>query len=186
MTSKLPVAAALLCLLSGVKALEIDKSDGGYKDLLISINQDVPYNETISLLRSSSQFLHRATNGLVYFKHVTINFPNTWPKRSSARRLSSSSFEKSDVRVDVPGSPAKERPFTRQLRPCGKPGDYIQLSPTFLAELNGSTTNTFENPAYVFVHEWAHYRYGVFDEYGRRDDDKYPITYCDGKNVMNT
>ncbi|KAH8031909.1 hypothetical protein HPB51_022107 [Rhipicephalus microplus] len=73
-----------------VNTLEIDKTDGGYKDLLISINQDVPYNETIV--------------------------------------------------------------------------ENIKAS-------------------YVFVHEWAHFRYGVFDEYGRRDDDKYPLTYCDGKEV---
>ncbi|KAL1420445.1 hypothetical protein MTO96_024269 [Rhipicephalus appendiculatus] len=236
MASPLPVAAALLCLLSGVKSLVIDKSDGGYKDLLISINRDVPYNETIvenikacnilqismvildyatgaysrlqqpkltlgrirrginvhtrrplqSLLRSSSDFLHLATNGRVYFKHVTIDFPNTWPKRSNARRVSSSSFEKSDVRVDLPGSPAEEQPFTKQSRLCGAPGDYIKLTPTFLAELNASTTKTFRNPAYVFVHEWAHYRYGVFDEHGSRDDDKHPVTYCeDGKVKLN-
>lgn len=188
MASKLPVAAALLCLLSGVKTLQIDKIDGGYKDLLISINKDVPYNETIadnikSLLRSSSDFLHLATNGRVYFKHVTIDFPNTWPKRSNARRVSSNSFEKSDVRVDLPGSPAEERPFTKQSRLCGKPGDYIQLTPTFLAELNASTTKTFRNTAYMFVHEWAHYRYGVFDEHGSRDDDKHPVTYCEDRKV---
>lgn len=29
------------------------------------------------------------------------------------------------------------------------------------------------------MHEWAHYRYGVFDEYGSRDNDKYPMTYCE-------
>ncbi|KAK8782515.1 hypothetical protein V5799_016143 [Amblyomma americanum] len=41
--------------------------------------------------------------------------------------------------------------------------------------------------AYVFVHEWAHYRYGVFDEYGSQDDDKYPLTYChDGKVKLNS
>ncbi|KAL3221388.1 hypothetical protein MRX96_005118 [Rhipicephalus microplus] len=167
MASRLAVAAALLCLLSCVKSLTVDKSDGGYKDLLISIHKDVPYNETIvenikSLLRSSSDFLHRATNGRVYFKHVMINFPNTWPKRSSARSVSSSWFDKSDR------------------------GDYIKLTPTFVAELNASTAKTFRNPAYVFVHEWAHYRYGVFDEHGWRDDEKYPRTYCeDGKVKLN-
>ncbi|KAL3195115.1 hypothetical protein MRX96_045761, partial [Rhipicephalus microplus] len=185
MASRLPVAAAMMCLLICVSTLEIDKSDGGYRDLLISINKDVPYNETIvenvkSLLRSSSHFLHRATNGLVYFKHVAINFPSTWPKRSSARRLSSSLFEKGDVRIDLPAeSQEQERPFTKQWKLCGKPGEYIKVTPTFLAELNDSTTKTFGNPAYVFVHEWAHYRYGVFDEHGWRDDEKYPLTYCE-------
>ncbi|KAH6933999.1 hypothetical protein HPB50_019392 [Hyalomma asiaticum] len=188
MSSQMLVVAALLCLLRPVTNLEVDKTDGGYKDLLVSISKDVPYNESIvenikSLLNSSSTFLHVATNGRVYFKSVTIDFPNTWPKRSAARSVSSSSFEKSDVRVDVPGSSAEERPFTRQSRPCGKPGDYIQLTPTFLAELNGTARRTFENPAYVFVHEWAHYRYGVFDEYGSLGDDRYPVTYCEGDKV---
>ncbi|KAH8020812.1 hypothetical protein HPB51_005046 [Rhipicephalus microplus] len=148
----MPVATALLCLLICVSTLEIDKSDGGYRDLLISINKNVPYNETIvvnikSLLRSSSQFLHRATNGLVYFKHVTIDFANTWPKRNSARRLSSSLFEKGDVRIDLPAeSQEQERPFTKHWKLCGKPAEYITVTPTFLAELNDSTTKTFGNP----------------------------------------
>lgn len=29
----------------------------------------------------------------------------------------------------------------------------------------------------VFVHEWAHYRYGVFDEYGRAGHPNYPLFY---------
>ncbi|XP_070396062.1 calcium-activated chloride channel regulator 1-like [Dermacentor albipictus] len=33
------------------------------------------------------------------------------------------------------------------------------------------------------VHEWAHYRYGVFDEYGNAEDKRYPLTYCDGRKV---
>ncbi|KAH7940393.1 hypothetical protein HPB51_028739 [Rhipicephalus microplus] len=169
MASRLPVAAAMMCLLICVSTLEIDKSDGGYRDLLISINKDVPYNETIvenvktrgmlcksshdhneksgACSRSSSHFLHRATNGLVYFKHVAINFPNTWPKRSSARHLSSSLFEKGDVRIDLPAeSQEQERPFTKQCKLCGKPGEYIKVTPTYLAELNDSTTKTFGNP----------------------------------------
>ncbi|KAL3221393.1 hypothetical protein MRX96_005123 [Rhipicephalus microplus] len=191
MASRMHVATALLCLIISVSTLEIDKSDGGYSDLLISINKDVPYNETIvvnikKLLRNSSFFLHHATDGLVYFKHVTINFPSTWPERSSARRLSATLFDKSDVRIDLPAkSPKQELAFTKQSTSCGKPGEYIQLAPTFLTELDDSTTKTFGNPAYVFVHEWAHYRYGVFDEYGHRDDDKYPLIICEYNRVIS-
>lgn len=29
----------------------------------------------------------------------------------------------------------------------------------------------------VFVHEWAHYRYGVFDEYGTPGDPEFPLFY---------
>ncbi|XP_077496432.1 calcium-activated chloride channel regulator 1-like [Amblyomma americanum] len=192
MAGRLPIATAVFCLVMNAASLEIDTGDGGYKELLIAIHKDVPYNESIvtnlkELLQSSSEFLHRATNGRVYFKHVTIHFPNTWPKRSSARSLSSSSFDKSDVRVRLPQSAEEDRPFTRQSRPCGQQGDFIQIPPSFLAELRASTTAKYINPAYVLVHEWAHYRYGVFDEYGTQGDQEFPLTYCrDGKVRLNS
>ncbi|KAL3195121.1 hypothetical protein MRX96_045767 [Rhipicephalus microplus] len=94
-------------------------------------------------------------------------------------------FEKSDVRIVLPAkSEEQERPFTKQSILCGKPGEYIQLASTFLTELHDSTTKTFGNPAYVFVHEWAHYRYGVFDEHGGQDEEKYPRTYCEEDPVI--
>ena len=39
----------------------------------------------------------------------------------------------------------------------------------------------------VFVHEWAKYRYGVFEEYGYPGDDRYPMFYYDklGLTVPN-
>ncbi|XP_075526813.1 calcium-activated chloride channel regulator 1-like [Dermacentor variabilis] len=38
----------------------------------------------------------------------------------------------------------------------------------------------------MFVHQWAHFRYGVFDEYGCHDDNQYPLTYChSGKVKLN-
>ena len=31
--------------------------------------------------------------------------------------------------------------------------------------------------AKVFLHEWAHYRYGVFEEYGYSGDSQVPYSY---------
>uniref|UniRef100_A0A6M2CHG6 Putative calcium activated chlorine channel n=1 Tax=Rhipicephalus microplus TaxID=6941 RepID=A0A6M2CHG6_RHIMP len=188
MAGVLSIATALVCLLSHASPLEIDTSDGGYKDIWVSISEDVPYNESIvenikDLFRSSSEFLHKATNGRVYFKHVTIEVPKTWPKRATARALSSGFFEKSDIRVDQPSAPHGDKPFTMQKRRCGEPGDFIQVTPGFLAAVGSSTVKTLVNPAYVMVHEWAHYRYGVFDEYGSKDDSRFPLTYCHGDKV---
>ncbi|KAH7975633.1 hypothetical protein HPB52_003928 [Rhipicephalus sanguineus] len=98
------------------------------------------------LFRSSSKFLHKATNGRVYFKHVTIEVPKTWPKRASARALSSGFFEKSDVRVDQPSALHGDKPFTMQKRRCGEPGDFIQLTPAFLATIGNSTAKKLVNP----------------------------------------
>ncbi|KAK8763692.1 hypothetical protein V5799_033695, partial [Amblyomma americanum] len=181
-------AAALLFLLSTAASLNIDTSDGGYREVWVSISESVPPNQSIidnikALFRSSSEFLHKATNGRVYFKQVTIEVPKTWPKRSSARALSSNAFDKSDVRIDMPTKQYGDKPFTHQVKPCGQPGDFIQLTPGFLATLTNSTAKRSINPAYVFVHEWAHFRYGVFDEYGSLNDSRYPLTYCHREKV---
>ncbi|KAH9363961.1 hypothetical protein HPB48_022774 [Haemaphysalis longicornis] len=87
-----------------------------------------------TLFKSSSEFLHKATNGRVYFKKVTIELPYTWPKRTSAQPVSESLFEKSDVRVDVPIKARGDRPFTKQVKECGEAGDFIHLTPGFLAQ----------------------------------------------------
>ncbi|XP_075526811.1 calcium-activated chloride channel regulator 1-like [Dermacentor variabilis] len=183
MPSTLAAVVCLFCVLRAATAVEIDTSDGGYTNLVVAIDKDVPYNESIienikALLQSSSEFLHRATGGRVYFKRVVIDIPHTWPERKNAWKIPWNTFHRSDVRVSLSSSTRAKHPFTKQVKPCGHRGEFIQLSSEFLAELNASTTAKYTNPAYVFVHEWAHYRYGVFDEYGSRDDDRNPLTYC--------
>nr|XP_037272951.1 calcium-activated chloride channel regulator 2-like [Rhipicephalus microplus] len=178
----------LIWFASSAASLEIDTSDGGYTNLLVSINRDVPYDESIIkdikvLFAASSKFLHRATNGRVYFKQVTIEAPSTWPARKEARNVSSSFFEQSDIRIDLPGEPHWDRPFTQQLRPCGQPGDFIQLTPGFLAKYRNSTTSRLDNSVYTLAHEWAHFRYGVFDEYACDGDSQHPLTYCNSGKV---
>ncbi|XP_065281757.1 calcium-activated chloride channel regulator 1-like isoform X2 [Dermacentor albipictus] len=184
---------AFVSLLVNVAALVIDKSDGGYKDMLISIHDDVQPDEAIVenlkvVLRASSEFLHRATNGRVYFRHVIIDFPVTWPKRRGARGVSSKFFTLSDVRIENP-APADDVPvFAKPSRRCGQRGKFIELSSSFFANLKPSATETFKSAAYAFVHAWAKFRYGVFEEYGSIYDDDYPFTYCtpDGKVTLNS
>ncbi|KAH8031911.1 hypothetical protein HPB51_022109 [Rhipicephalus microplus] len=190
MMRKERLVVILIWFASSAASLEIDTSDGGYTNLLVSINRDVPYDESIIkdikvLFAASSKFLHRATNGRVYFKQVTIEAPSTWPARKEARNVSSSFFEQSDIRIDLPGEPHWDRPFTQQLRPCGQPGDFIQLTPGFLAKYRNSTTSRLDNSVYTLAHEWAHFRYGVFDEYACDGDSQHPLTYCNsGKNRL--
>ncbi|XP_075729236.1 calcium-activated chloride channel regulator 3A-1 isoform X2 [Rhipicephalus microplus] len=183
MMRKQCLVVILIWFASSAASLEIDTSDGGYTNLLVSINRNVPYDESIIedikvLFTASSKFLHQATNGRVYFKQVTIEAPSTWPARKEARNMSSSFFEQSDIRIGLPGEPHWDRPFTQQLRPCGQPGDFIQLTPGFLAKCRNSTTSRLDNSVYKLVHEWAHFRYGVFDEYNCDGDSQYPLTYC--------
>ena len=39
------------------------------------------------------------------------------------------------------------------------------------------------NAAKVMLHEWAHYRYGVFDEYGYPYDEKFNYTFSNVNGV---
>ncbi|XP_077547780.1 calcium-activated chloride channel regulator 1-like [Haemaphysalis longicornis] len=185
----LVVATALLSFLRAASSIQIDVADGGYEDILVSVSTDVPYNESIvenimALFQSSSEFLHQATHGRVYFKKVTIELPITWPKRASARPISESTFTKADVRVEMPTGACGDKPFTVQVDDCGKPGEFIQVTPGFLAQTQNTAARSNLHAAYVFVHEWAHFRYGVFDEYGSPSDSKYPLTYCIGEKVF--
>jgi len=43
----------------------------------------------------------------------------------------------------------------------------------------GTLKEMFGPPGQVFVHEWAKYRYGVFEEHGYPGDDRYPMFYYD-------
>ena len=63
-------------------------------------------------------------------------------------------------------------PYTHQSRGCGQPGDYISLPHTFLS------ANDSRNISHVrtFVHLWAKYRYGIFDQSGYSGDLLYPRT----------
>ncbi|XP_070397186.1 calcium-activated chloride channel regulator 1-like isoform X1 [Dermacentor albipictus] len=107
-----------------------------------------------------------------------MEFPNTWPHRITARSEPKYLFSKSDVRVEALKSGHKGGSFSTKLRRrCGQRGDFIRVSPDVLAELN-TTKEALNDATYAFVNEWAHYRYGVFYEYGRLGHNKYPLSYC--------
>ncbi|XP_077498139.1 calcium-activated chloride channel regulator 1-like [Amblyomma americanum] len=183
-TALLLVAAASLLCSSPSHGLRIDRAIGSYEDIVVAIHPSVKPDDRIienikALFRSASTFLHRATRGLVHFGSVTIAIPETWPMRSTASNTTASLFPVADVHVEPENPQYGDRPYTLQPRGCGERGEYIHLTPRFLADMNGSIADTYGSPAYQLVHEWAHYRYGVFDEYGDPESHRYPSLYCE-------
>ncbi|XP_077547787.1 calcium-activated chloride channel regulator 1-like [Haemaphysalis longicornis] len=180
------VITALVIAAAGT--IHIDTTDGGYEGVTVSIHHSVPFNEAIvenlkEMFRAASIFLHHATNGSVYFKSIRIEFPISWPKRDHARAVSSNSYERSDVRINLPTETTGDAPFTEYPGICGEIGYFIQLTPRFLAQTRNMTAGGSDFTAYVFVHEWAHLRYGVFDEFGSLGDAAYPPLYCQNGSV---
>ena len=93
-------------------------------------------------------------------------------------------FEDGNIRVDTKSGVYGNSPFTIQTGSCGEEGEYIQISEPFLSEYE-SMNQTFGPLGQVFVHEWAKYRYGVFEEFGYPGDAKYPMFYYKAQWTSN-
>ncbi|XP_078416856.1 calcium-activated chloride channel regulator 1-like isoform X3 [Cetorhinus maximus] len=143
--------------------------NNGYRDIVIAINPGIQHNEELieniqEIVSEASFYLHRATKQQVYFADVKILLPQSWPvSSSSVHRPTSESYEKADVIIAEPHLKHGDDPYTLQYGGCGEKGRYIHFTPNFI--LNSSLTQNYGSKGRVFVHEWAHLQWGVFDEY---------------------
>lgn len=82
------------------------------------------------------------------------------------------------------GNMFNNNPYTEQYGQCGQPGKLIHLSKDLF--LNNSDTNNNSSKFHtgnLILHEWAHYRYGLFDEHGYRNDKYHPISIQDSEST---
>uniref|UniRef100_F7DX63 VWFA domain-containing protein n=1 Tax=Ornithorhynchus anatinus TaxID=9258 RepID=F7DX63_ORNAN len=129
-----------LHLLQEVKG-SIQLNNNGYDGIAIAINPNIPEDKNIiqnikDMVTEASTYLFHATGKRVYFRNVSILIPLTWTQRPEYLTPRLESYDKADVIVADPYLKYGNDPYTLQYRPCR-----------------------------VFVHEWAHLRWGVFDEY---------------------
>ncbi|NXA31615.1 CLCA1 regulator, partial [Eudromia elegans] len=140
----------------------------GYEDLVIAINPRVPEDANIientkAMITSASKYLFEATTHRFFFKSVKIIIPKTWKKSTNYSRVKTESYNKADVIIADPFLKYGDDPYTLQYGGCKDQGRYIHFTPNFL--LKSSLLNVYGDRGRVFVHEWAHLRWGVFDEY---------------------
>lgn len=128
------------------------------------------------LLDQSSLSLWKALAGSAYFKSVTVVVPAAWRDSSCGVSIRSPSpstpFAEADILVGKPGPLAGYFPRAEQASQCGGPGSLIDLPHTFM-----TGRNVTEAAARRFVHEWAKFRYGIFDDMGFAGDALYPAYY---------
>ncbi|XP_075793242.1 calcium-activated chloride channel regulator 1-like isoform X2 [Pelodiscus sinensis] len=142
--------------------------NGGYEDIVIAINPELPEDENIikniqAMVKEASNYLFNATKQRVFFKAVKIIIPLHWQSKTEYLNVKTESYDKADVIVADPFLKYGDDPYTLQYGGCGGKGRYIHFTPNFL--LNDNLQNIYGSRAKVFVHEWAHLRWGVFDEY---------------------
>ncbi|XP_035882272.1 calcium-activated chloride channel regulator 2 isoform X3 [Phyllostomus discolor] len=160
---------------------EVQLQDNGYDGLLVAINPQVSEDHNLipnikEMITEASFYLFNATKRRVFFRSIKILIPATW-KANNYSQVKQESYEKANVLVtDWYGTHGGD-PHALQYRGCGKEGKYIYFSPDFL--LNDDLTAGYGSRGRVFVHEWAHLRWGVFDEY----NNEKPF-YINGQNQI--
>ncbi|XP_076035026.1 calcium-activated chloride channel regulator 1-like [Oratosquilla oratoria] len=177
---EIQIATLLVVVLFGAAhAKPKIESDGGYTDIVMAISPDLTeskcgdYIQKIQdLMTDASTLLQNATQDKVYFQSVTVVLPIGWqcPDISVSLPQSGESWAMATVKVGSKHPIFKNNPWTRQPRGCRQEGDFIYISEDFIT----SNMDQYGPKGQVMVHEWAKYRWGVFEEYGHLFDSIYP------------
>ncbi|XP_069838025.1 calcium-activated chloride channel regulator 1-like [Dendropsophus ebraccatus] len=115
------------------------------------------------MVKEASHSLFNATRQRLYIRGAKILIPITWSLNANYTNRTRERYEKADIIIANTSQSMGDAPYTRQYGGCGKPGRYIHLTPNFLRQAN--LTSFYGPYGKVFVHEWAHLRWGVFEEH---------------------
>ncbi|XP_058240885.1 calcium-activated chloride channel regulator 1-like isoform X2 [Hemibagrus wyckioides] len=165
--------AVVLLFLSGLGPVTAIRLDGnGYTDILTVISPSVPENDDIinqikGMIISGSEYLFEALDHKLYFKEVKILVPPNWTT-GKYERATTETFDKGRIRIDDANSAFGDAPYTHQVTGCGTEAEYIHFTPKYLLDKNLCKI-VYGHKGRVFVHEWAHLRWGVFDEYNNKE-----------------
>ncbi|XP_046561281.1 calcium-activated chloride channel regulator family member 3-like [Haliotis rubra] len=173
----------LLALWIGADVVAVKFENNGY-DLLVAIDRKVPQDPRMipqlkTMFTSASDYLYNTTRKYTYIRHVTILVPDTWTKDPSWKDKGEITFTDADVRVDSPNPLKGNTPYTFQPGQCGEPGRYILLTPDYVLDKDNDRDINYGDAGRVLVHEFAHLRFGVFDEYGIPGSRQHPVYYVD-------
>ncbi|XP_074656971.1 calcium-activated chloride channel regulator 4-like [Tubulanus polymorphus] len=181
-TTCLLLVACCFCfgLVRAASRQGITLENNGYRGVLISIHSDVTESQALldaikDQFTKASKILYKATRKRAFFKEITILVPPNWSDRPDYGKVSTESHQRAQVVIETPsGGGTHGLPYTKTFRGCGKPGKLINIPPDFF--LNPALyVKTLGPQAKVLVHEWAHLRWGLFDEYG--DEPNYEFYF---------
>ncbi|XP_004639339.1 calcium-activated chloride channel regulator 1 [Octodon degus] len=173
---KSSVFLLVLYLLEGAlsKSL-IQLNSNGYESIVIAIDPNVPEDETLiqqikDMVTEASPYLFEATEKRFYFKSVFILIPENWKTKPEYVKPKLETYKNADVVIE-PNQAGNDDPYTEQVGKCGEKGEKIHFTPDFIA---GKKLKEYGPRGRVFVHEWAHLQWGVFDEYN--NDERFYLS----------
>uniref|UniRef100_A0A8D1G8L9 Calcium-activated chloride channel regulator 1 n=1 Tax=Sus scrofa TaxID=9823 RepID=A0A8D1G8L9_PIG len=175
----------VLHLLEGARSNSLIQLNGnGYEGIVIAIDPNVPEDETLiqnikDMVTKASPYLFEATEKRFYFKNVAILIPASWKAKPEYVKPKLETYKNADVVVTEPNPPENDGPYTEQMGNCGEKGEKIYFTPDFVA---GKKVLQYGPQGRVFVHEWAHLRWGVFNEYN--NEQKFYLSNKKNKPVI--
>uniref|UniRef100_A0A4X1UEH5 Calcium-activated chloride channel N-terminal domain-containing protein n=1 Tax=Sus scrofa TaxID=9823 RepID=A0A4X1UEH5_PIG len=175
----------VLHLLEGAQSNSLIQLNGnGYEGIVIAIDPNVPEDETLiqnikDMVTKASPYLFEATEKRFYFKNVAILIPENWKAKPEYVKPKLETYKNADVVVTEPNPPENDGPYTEQMGKCGEKGEKIYFTPDFVA---GKKVLQYGPQGRVFVHEWAHLRWGVFNEYN--NEQKFYLSNRRNKPVI--
>ncbi|XP_053549870.1 calcium-activated chloride channel regulator 1-like [Bombina bombina] len=169
-----------------VAASGVQLRGNGYENIVIAINPQVQENPQIisnikDMISEASLYLFNVTKRRFYYREAKILIPSSW-QSLNYQRPKHETYEKASIIVANQNLNNGNDPYTLHYKGCGKMGKYIHFSPDFLTD--DTLLPIYGSRGRVFVHEWAHYRWGLFDEYNYETpffvsvDDKIKPTRC--------
>ncbi|XP_077189225.1 calcium-activated chloride channel regulator 2-like isoform X2 [Paroedura picta] len=131
------------------------------------------------MITEASFYLFNATQRRVYLGSIKILIPKAW-KAKEYEKAKQELYVKADVIVAPPYWKHGNDPYTLQYAGCGEKGKYIHFTPEFL--INDDLVDIYGSYGRLFVHEWSHLQWGVFDEY----DNEKPFYISEQNQVKAT
>ncbi|XP_061184026.1 calcium-activated chloride channel regulator 4-like [Saccostrea echinata] len=128
----------------------------------------------------TGEFPPGATRHRAFFRKVFILIPSTWSSSLADRDSTSVNLQEADIILSNPSAVTK-RSYrrTRSYAGCGHPGIHIQLRTDVL--LNNGHPLVQHKPEKFLVHEFAKYRYGVFEEYPNPGENQFYFSTTFGR-----
>uniref|UniRef100_A0A8C1XGG8 Calcium-activated chloride channel N-terminal domain-containing protein n=1 Tax=Cyprinus carpio TaxID=7962 RepID=A0A8C1XGG8_CYPCA len=148
----------LLWMLLSSTSTGIKLDGNGYVDIVIAISSKVTQDNRLidkikEMVTEGSLYLYHALDEKVYFREATILVPPEW---------NGMNFTKARTEIDNANPAYGVEPYTNQYGECGAEGEFIHFTPEYL--LNDTFIQLYGSKGRIFVHEWAHLRWGVYDE----------------------
>ncbi|XP_076809993.1 calcium-activated chloride channel regulator 3A-1-like [Clavelina lepadiformis] len=162
----LNILLLLVPLLVFADASMITLANNRYEGLVIAINPEIAEDPKIidgikSIMTDASSVLFKATDNRAYFGEITILVPEKWTT-GTYKAARNESYGKAGILVASANPKHGDEPYTMQYGECGEPGEYIHITPDFI--LNDDVIENYGPKGKTMIHEWAHFRWGVFDE----------------------